>query len=193
MARTIKQPSTATQPNTGAVQPATDGRGPLVEQDQRDEQNQSGDNNERRGQGLTAVRNEQDDSRDNSDDREVGESREDRKFGDKRGFGENHDRREPDQLGEHGEQDSRPEPWPSMSGADAYGPVLEAWKHVFRSWSELAETMVKAQQQTFAAMMGAANPSIKDIANGEHRRREHALSGPRSGSGGPDRIDHDRR
>jgi hypothetical protein len=80
---------------------------------------------------------------------------------------------------------------------DAYAPVLEAWKQVFRSWSELAETMVKAQQQSFAAMMGAASPNnikeIKDIANGEHRGREHALSGSRSGPAGPDRVDHDRR
>ena len=52
--------------------------------------------------------------------------------------------------------------------------------------------MVKAQQQTFAVMMGAANPNIKDIIDGAHRRREHALSGSRSGRAGPDRVDHDR-
>ncbi len=207
MARTINQPSWATRPTTGTAQPETDASGPLSEEDQRDEQNRSGDNDERRGQGLTAVRGERDDVRENSDDREVGDGREDRKFGDKRGFGENRDRREQDQRGERGEQDSRRGPLMSMSDAnpyapvlDAYAPVLEAWKQVFRSWSELAETMVKAQQQSFAAMIGAANPNnikdikdIKDIANGEHRGREHALSGSRSGPAGPDRVDHDPR
>lgn len=42
------------------------------------------------------------------------------------------------------------------SGVDAFAPVLEAWKQVFRSWTELTDTMVKAQQQTFASMIGAA-------------------------------------
>jgi hypothetical protein len=53
--------------------------------------------------------------------------------------------------------------------------------------------MVKAQQQSFAAMMGAAKPNIKDIIDGEHRGREHALSRLRSGPAGSDRVDHDRR
>jgi hypothetical protein len=53
--------------------------------------------------------------------------------------------------------------------------------------------MVKAQQQSFAAMMGAAKPNIEDIIDGEHRRPEHALSGSRSGPAGPDRVDHDPR
>ena len=200
MARTINQPFTATRPTTGTAQPETDAGGPLDEQDRRDEQYRSGGNDERRKHGLTAVGNEQDDSRENDShqnggDREVGQSRDDRKFGDKRGFGENRDRGEQDQLGERGEQYSRREPWPSTSstGADAFAPVLEAWKQVFQCWSELTETMVKAQQQTLAAMMGAANPNIKDIIDGADRGREHALSGSRSGPGGPDRIDHDRR
>ena len=183
MARTINQPFTATRPTTGTAQPETDARGPLDEQDQRDEQYRSGGNDERRKHGLTAVRNEQDDSRENDSrenggDREVGQSRDDREFGDKRGFGENRDRGEHDQLEERGEQDSRREPWPSTPGAelsapvlDAYAPVLEAWKQVFQCWSELTETMVKAQQQTLAVMMGAANPNIKDIIDGEHRGR----------------------
>jgi hypothetical protein len=210
MARTINQPSWATRPDTDIAQPQTDPRGPLDEQDQREEQNQSGDNDVRRQQSLTAVRDERDDSRENDSrendsrqnggDREVGGGRDDRKFGDKRGFGENRDRGEQDQLGERGEQDSRRGPWQSTAGADvyalvldAYAPLLEAWKQVFQSWSELAETTVKAQQQSFAAMMGAAKPNIKDIMDGEHRGREHALSGAGPGPAGPDRVDHNRR
>ena len=57
----------------------------------------------------------------------------------------------------------------------------------------MAETMVKAQQQSFAAMIGAAKPNIKDIIDGENRGREHALSRLRSGPAGSDRVDHDRR
>jgi hypothetical protein len=42
---------------------------------------------------------------------------------------------------------------------DAFAPVLEAWTQVFKSWSELAETMVKAQQDAFAGMISAVPAS----------------------------------
>lgn len=71
--------------------------------------------------------------------------------------------------------------------------MLEAWKQVFKAWSELAETMVKAQQDTFASMIGAANTTAKDTKVGDRRNGELAFSGARSTASTPDRIEHDRR
>jgi hypothetical protein len=76
--------------------------------------------------------------------------------------------------------------------------VLEAWKQVFKSWSELAETMVKAQQDAFASMIGAANTTAKNISVGDRRNGELAFSGSRTTASRttastPDRIEHDRR
>ena len=36
-----------------------------------------------------------------------------------------------------------------------FAPVLEAWQQIFKSWLELAESMVKVQQDAFASMIGA--------------------------------------
>lgn len=197
MARTTDQPGTATQPTTATAKAETDARDPRDEQNKRDEQNQYGENNnDRREYGLSSVRDEQDQRGDNRDshsdrsdriDRENRENRDERTFGEKRGFGENRDRRE--QFSERGEQDS---PW-ATSGAEMYAPVLDAWKQVFQAWSELAETMVKTQQQSFASMMGATQATAKNLTNGGHRNRERALSGARSDSRAADQIDHDRR
>jgi hypothetical protein len=79
---------------------------------------------------------------------------------------------------------------------DAFTPVLEAWTQVFKSWSELAETMVKAQQDVFASMIGAANTTAKDIADikvGDGRNGELAFSASRTAASTPDRIGHERR
>ena len=65
MARTTNQPSTATRRNTATTRPDTNGRGSFDEQDQRSEDSQLDDNDERR-EGLTAVRDEQDDERNDS-------------------------------------------------------------------------------------------------------------------------------
>ena len=101
--------------------------------------------------------NDRDDSRENRDDsREYRrESRGGREFGESRDERKQHD--------EHTEQGSRREQPPELSaGVDAFAPVLEAWKQVFKSWSELAETMVKAQQDAFASMISAANTTAKE-------------------------------
>ena len=66
---------------------------------------------------------------------------------------------------------------------DAFAPALEAWKQLFKPWSELAETMVKAQQDAFAGMIGAANTTakdVKDIKVGDRRNDELAFSGSRT-------------
>jgi hypothetical protein len=178
MARTTDQPSTATRRNTAKTQPETNGRGSLDEQDQRGEDSQLDDNDERR-ENLTAVRDEQDDERNNSrDDREFGESR---------------DRDERRDSGEYAEQGSQREQGPALSaGLDTFAPVLEAWKQVFKSWSELTETMVKVQQDAFAGMIGAGNAHAKDISLGDRRSGKLAFSGSRAASSTPDRIERDR-
>jgi len=79
---------------------------------------------------------------------------------------------------------------------DAFAPVFEAWKQVFKSWSELAEATMKVQHDAFASMIGAANATAKDIKNikvGDHRDDELAFSGARTTASTPDRIEHDRR
>jgi hypothetical protein len=79
---------------------------------------------------------------------------------------------------------------------DAFAPVLEAWKQVFKSWSELTETMVKAQQDAFATMIGAANTTAKDITDikvGDRRDGGLAFSGSRTTASTPDRIEHNGR
>jgi hypothetical protein len=56
--------------------------------------------------------------------------------------------------------------------------------------------MVKAQQDVFASMIGAANTTAKDITNikvGDRRTGELAFSGSRTTASTPDRIEHDRR
>ena len=130
---------------------------------------------------------DRDDSRENRDERENFDGRDDREFGESRDERKQHD-------GEYTEQGSRREQPPALSaGTDAFAPVLEAWKQVFKSWSELAETMVKAQQDAFASMIGAANTTAKDINLGDRRDGEPAFSGSRTTASTPDRIEHDRR
>lgn len=115
-------------------------------QNNQGENNQVGDNTERR-ENLTAVQDQPDNDRDNSrttpGDREFGKNRDERKQHD--GYTERGSRRE---------QPSTP-----SAGMDAFAPVLEAWTQVFKSWSELAETMVKAQQDAFAGMISAVPAS----------------------------------
>jgi hypothetical protein len=191
MARTTNQPSTATRRNTAKTRADTNGRGSFDEQDQRREDNQLGDNDERR-ENLNAVRDEQDDERNNSrDDRD-----ERRNFNgrDDREFGESRDRDERRDSSEYIEQDSRREQLPAMSaGLDTFAPVLEAWQQVFKSWSELTETMVKAQQDAFASMISGANTHAKGLNLGENGNGELAFSGSRTTASTPDRIERDRR
>ena len=200
MARTTNQPSTAARPNTATAPLDTDGPGSFNGPDQRGEGGQLGENGERR-ENLTAIRDERDndrnDSRENRDD--SGENRDERgNFNrrDDRGgreVGENRGERNQQQDG-YAEQGSRREQPPALSaGLDAFAPVLEAWKQVFKSWSELAATMVKVQQDAFASMIGAANPTAKDIILGDRRNGELAFSGSRTTASTPDRIEPDRR
>lgn len=160
------------------------GRGQLGEradQDQREEHGQLsgnlGDNDDRREQGLTIERGE--------GRNHLGEHCEHR---------EHREPRERGQSGERAEKGPRREQRPAMSsGFDAFAPVLGAWNQVFASWFELAGTMVKVQQETFASMIGAASPSGKDSTSGEHRSRDHVSTGSRTNASTPDRIEHDRR
>jgi hypothetical protein len=154
------------------------------------ENNQVGDNAERRD-NLTAVQdkpdNDRDDSRENRDDsREYRrESRGGREFGESRDERTQHDG--------YTEQGSRREQPPISAGLDAFTPVLEAWKQVFKSWSELAQTMVKAQQDAFASMISAANTTATNINVGDRPDSELAFSGSRTTTSTPDRIERDRR
>lgn len=148
MARTTDQPSAAIRPNTARLQLDADRSGPFDGPDQRGESGRLGDNAERR-ETLTAVRDEQDKGR---------------------GFGDNPDERTP--RNGDAEQGSRREQWPTPSaGLGAFAPVLEAWKQVFKSWSELTETMMKAQQEAFADMLSAAGTTANKTNIGELDRR----------------------
>ena len=180
MARTY-QPPTATQRKTATTPLDTNGPDSFDAQDQRGENGQLGDNAERH-ENLTAVRDQPDNDRDDDSrttpgDREFGKNRDERKQHD--GYSERGSRRE---------QPSTP-----SAGMDAFAPVLEAWTQVFKSWSELAETMVKAQQDAFASMISGANTHAKDISLGENRNGELAFSGSRTTASTPDRIERDRR
>ena len=189
MARTTDQPSAAIRPKTARVPLDTEGPGSFDGPDQRGENGQLNGNAERR-ENLTAVRDERDnkrgDSRENSDERGNRNRRDDREFG------ENRNGRTPsDRDAEQGSQrEQRPAP---SAGLDAFAPVLEAWKQVFTSWSKLTETMVKAQQDAFASMIGAANTTAKDINVGDRHNGELAYSGSRTTASTPDRIERDRR
>jgi hypothetical protein len=192
MARTTNRPSTATRPNAATASPDINGSGSFDEQDQRGEGSRLGDNTERR-ENLTSVRDEPDnergDFRDNRDDSR--ENRDERGNRNGRAFGESRDERTP--RDGDAEQGSRREQPPISAGFDAFAPVLEAWKQVFKSWSELAETMVKAQQDAFAGMISAANTTAKDINVGDRPDSEFAFSGSRTTASTPDRIERDRR
>ena len=177
MARTTG-PSTATRRKTRTTQPGGNGPGSL------DEQNQNSRLDGR--EGLSAVREEQNTDRDNS--------------GDERGFGESRDRNERESATrsegrEYHEDGARREQRPAAQapGMDTFAPVLEAWKQVFKSWSELTETMVKVQQDAFASMVKGAGAYTKDLDLGENRNGERAFSGPRSTASTPERINRDRR
>jgi hypothetical protein len=189
MARTY-QPSPATQRKTATTPLDTNTSGSFDTQNQRGENGQGenrqvengqlGDNTERR-ENLTAVQdqpdNDRDDSRTTPGDREFVKDRDERK--------------QHDGYTERGSWSAQP-PTPS-AGMDAFAPVLEAWKQVFKSWSELAETMVKAQQDAFANMISAANTTAKNINVGDRQDRELAFSGSRTTASTPDRIERDRR
>jgi hypothetical protein len=191
MARTY-QPSTATRRKTATTPPDTNSSGSFDEQDQRGENGQLGDNAERR-ENLTSVRDEPDndgsDSRESRDDYRENLNRRDSRGG--REFGDNRDERKP--RDGDAEQGSRREPPPISAGVDAFAPVLEAWKQVFTSWSQLAETMVKAQQDAFASMISAANTTAKNINVGDCPDSELVFSGSRTTASTPDRIERDRR
>ena len=198
MARTTDQPSTANRRNTATAQPATSLSDSFDEQDRPGGDGQLGDNGERR-ESLTAVRDEQDNNRNDSrnDPRDRDDKLGNLNRGDDRGVGENRDERTP-RVGD-AEQGSRREQQPALSmpapsaGLDAFAPVLEAWQQIFTSWSELAQAMVKVQQEAFASMIGAANTTAKDINVGDRRNGELAFSGSRTTASTPDRIEHDRR
>jgi len=181
MERTTDQPSTATRPTAATAQLNPNGPGSFDEQDRRGEDGRLGDNADRR-ENLTAVRDEP------ANDRN--DSRDERGNPNRRDVGENRDER--NQRGGFAEQGSRREQPPALSaGLDAFAPVLEAWQQVFKSWSELAQTLVKVQQDAFASMIGAANANANDISPGDHRNGELAFTGSRPAST-PDRIEPDR-
>lgn len=176
MARTPTKSSTTTSRNTGSLQPQTAPDDSLDEQDRRTEDRQSGDNrsdnlgHDERGEGLTAAHDDRrTDSRENDDARE-----------------------DTDRLDKNREQ-------PAMAaGMDTFTPVLEAWKQVFRSWSDLTETMVKVQRDAFASMMGAAEMHARDITQNDRRTTDHTDDADRTvGSSAtastPDRIERNRR
>jgi len=194
MARS-NQPSAATQRTTASTPIDANGPGSFDAHDQRGE-NSQGENNQvsantERRENLTAVHdkpdNDRDDSRENRDDsREYRrESRGGREFGESRDERTQHDG--------YTEQRSRREQPPISTGLDAFTPVLEAWKQVFKSWSELAQTMVKAQQDAFASMISAANTTATNINVGDRPDSELAFSGSRTTASTPDRIERDRR
>jgi hypothetical protein len=173
MARTTNRPATATRLNTATMPLDSNSAGSFDQQDQRSEDGQYDDNAERR-ENLTAAR----DQPDNDESRENLNSRENR-GGQEFGGSQQYDG--------DAEQGSREQPPMLSAGVDAFAPVLEAWKQVFKSWSELAETMVKAQQDVFASMIGAANTTAKDITDikvGDRRDGELAFSGPCSAPSG---------
>jgi hypothetical protein len=178
MARTTSQPATATRRNTRTAQPDTKRLSPLDEQDQ----DSRTDGDDERREGLSAVHDEQNTDRDNSSD--------------ERGFGENRNRESAsrNERDEYDEEGTRREQRPATLAAsmDTFTPVLEAWKQVFKSWSELTETMVKVQQDAFASMVSGANAHTKELNLGENRNGERTLSGPPTAST-PERIDRDRR
>ena len=178
MARTTSQPATSTRLNTRTTQPDTNRLSPLDEQDQ----DSRTDGNDERREGLSAVHDEQNTDRDNSSD--------------ERGFGENRNRESAsrNERDEYNEEGTRGEQRPATLavGMDTFTPMLEAWKQVFKSWSELTETMVKVQQDAFASMVSGANAHTKELNLGENRNGERALSGPPTAST-PERIDRDRR
>jgi hypothetical protein len=117
---------------------------------------------------------------------------------DERGFGDNQNREREsasrNERDEYNEEGTRGEQRPATLAAsmDTFTPVLEAWKQVFKSWSELTETMVKVQQDAFASMVSGANAHAKELNLGENRNGERALSGAPTAST-PERIDRDRR
>jgi hypothetical protein len=179
MARTTDQPSTANRRNTATAQPDINLSDSFDEQDRQGGDGQIGSKAERR-ESLAAVRDERDnEGNDSSENRDEGANLSRR--GDS-GFGEN--REERSQHEGYAEQGS----WLGHSlspsaGLDAFAPVLEAWQQVFKSWSDLAESMMKVQQDAFAGMLGAATTTAKDLA----------YSGTRTTASTPDRIEHDRR
>jgi hypothetical protein len=190
MARTpTKASTTAGRNTTAAPQPQTTPDGPLDKQDGRTEDRQPSDNrndngsdnrsdnlgrNERR-EGLTAVH---DDRR--TDSRENDDAREDTDRFDDRRSDENREQ-------------------PAMAaGMDTFTPVLEAWKQVFRSWSELTETMVKVQRDAFASMMGAADIHARNITLNDRRTTDRTDGADRTvwssaTASTPDRIEGNRR
>jgi len=175
MART-NQPSAATQRKTPTTPPGPD---PFDAQDQRAETGQVGGNTERR-ENLTAVQDQPDndrgDFRATPGDREFGKDRDERK--------------QHEGFTERGSWSVQP-PTPPV-GVDVFTPVLEAWKQVFKSWSELAQTMVKAQQDVFAGMISAADTTARNINVGDRPDAEFAFSGAHT-TASADRIERNRR
>jgi hypothetical protein len=205
MARTAKQPSPAAQRSKGTDQLAPDGHDDREEQDSRREQDLTGDRDEqdsRREQDLTGDRDGSDSlfwPHDEQDSR-----REQWQHGER---GEPGLRREPRRqpgsaqrtvrAESRRDQLEQPTDWlmPATSTAvDAFAPVLGAWRQIFASWFELANTMVKLQQQAFASMIGAADTNTERTTNGDHRGRDQdALSASRPSSVPPYQIEHARR
>jgi hypothetical protein len=170
------QPPTATQRKTPTTPPGPD---PFDAQDQRAETGQVGGNTERR-ENLTAVQDQPDndrgDFRATPGDREFGKDRDERK--------------QHEGFTERGSWSVQP-PTPPV-GMDVFAPVLEAWKQVFKSWSELAGTMVKAQQDVFAGMISAAGTTARNINVDDRPDAEFAFSGAHT-TASADRIERDRR
>ena len=192
MARTTNQPSTATRPNTATAQLDTNGP------DARSTSRTSGARTVRSARtpnaartcppcGTSGTTNPTTPARTTTSagtstavDREFGENRE-RAHAVRRG------RRAGFTLSS---RPCSPQAWTPLR------PCSRPGQQVFKSWSELAETMVKVQQDVFASMIGAANTTAKDITDikvGDRRNGELAFSGSRTTASTPDRIEHDRR
>jgi len=173
------QPSAATQRTAATTPMDADGPDPFDAQDQRAETGQVGGNTERR-ENLTAVQDQPDndrgDFRATPGDREFGKDRDERK--------------QHEGFTERGSWSVQP-PTPPV-GVDVFAPVLEAWKQVFKSWSELAQTMVKAQQDAFANMISAADTTARNINVGDRPDAEFAFSGAHT-TASADRIERNRR
>jgi hypothetical protein len=211
MARTAKQPPSEARRSKATDLPAPNGHGDRAKQGLRRERELAGERDEqnlRRERGLAGERDEQDLRRERGLAGEGDEQDWQREQG------------EQWLQGERGEQGSRREPHRQPGGVqrtvtaeprrdqlqqpkdrvkpttptDALAPVLAAWEQIFTSWFELAGTMMKVQQQTFASMIGAANPNTERITNGDHPSRDQdALSASRTSSVVPYQIGHDRR
>ncbi len=182
MVRTTDTPTIATQRGS-----RTNGNGALdekVEQVQRGEHDRRDDDAERRDQSPTSRRGGHDhldegrNARDVSDIRKPGSDRDSDDSDHERGFDGDRDIRDSAEKRRVGsDRDSN-----TSDAADVVAPVLVAWKQVFASWVQLADSMARAQQQTFGQLLGGAGTRGEGITDGDARGRELVLTSSRTSS-----------